>query len=142
MAVSVENLAKVKALNGWAHGCETLHDRFQRAIADPNTDKHGCGFGVDDRFSLFSTSINFSAYTGRYGSSSCGTFGGFGAGSAELRPYLVRALNEHQRAIFASMARLMRADAAKLAEKARAEVEALQAMLDQLTDEQAQQVQP
>jgi len=47
-----------------------------------------------------------------------------------VEPYVVKALNVHQREIFATVARLMREDAATMTSAAEAEIAAMQALLE------------
>jgi len=43
---------------------------------DPSIDKHGIGFNVNSKFSLFEVTVSYDAYIGHYGSSGCSTFKG------------------------------------------------------------------
>lgn len=107
---------------------ETFWGRYKDHTASPNIDKYGAEFGGDGRWSHFKVNTFFDAHSGSYGSSSCGSFGKFDADIAGA--YMVQAMNCLREELFAKTAELMKADAAKKVEKARTEVEAMNAALD------------
>lgn len=130
--MDTKTLDTIKSLLQGANAVSAFHAEYKTKYAsDTNCDKKGYGFGRDDRFSAFSINTCFSSWRGYYGSSSA---------SAILhvpdcvRPYFVKALNVHQEELFATVARLMRAEAASLRERATAEIVALQAMLDSTSE--------
>lgn len=124
------SMQRIKALLHHANGAATVHDQFAAAIADPNCDKHNIGFNVDSRFSAFSVTVSFDCLTGYYGNSSCSTF--WRADKGVIGKAFIKALNIHQRELLATTARVLREEAVALTDKARAEVDALQAVLNEL----------
>lgn len=131
MATDTQTIDKIKRLRTNAAALGGFFERFGAEAAKHDCDKHGAGFGVDNRFSAFKVEVSFDSYTGYYGSSSCSS-----ALSVEreiVQPFFTRALNTHKAAIFATMAALMNTEAASLTGKARAEIAALQAMMDEVS---------
>lgn len=130
-ALSVSNIERMKALNSMADAVGRYFERHAERIAPSNVDKHGAQFDRrTDRFAAFHVSATFTCHTGVYGSSSCST--DLSLRTEEVEPYFVRAMAKHQQLLFATAAELMRHDAAALTEKARAEIDALTAMVESL----------
>ena len=125
MSTAFKEIAKLRSN---AHEFETFWARYKAHTASQNIDKYDAQFGGDGRWSHFKVNTFFDAHSGAYGSSSCGSFGRFDADIAGA--YMVRAMNCLREELFAKAAELMKADAAKKVEKARAEVEAMNAELD------------
>jgi len=126
-----QTLDKIKALRSEANNFAGFNTTYAEKYApDSRCDKKGFGFGRDDRFTAFRINTHFASWAGYYGNSGCGTI--MSVYHRDLvEPYVVKALNVHQREIFATVARLMREDAADLTEKAKAELARLNAMLDE-----------
>lgn len=127
----------IKSLRYEAANFGGFHDLYAKNYApDTNCDKKGYGFGKDSRFAAFTINTQFSSWHGYYGNSSCSNI--MNVRHADLvKPYLVKALNHHQRELFATVARLMREDAAAMTEKAEAEISALSAMIEEAKIESA-----
>jgi len=128
--MDTKTIDTIKALRSEAANFAGFHALYaEKYEPDSNCDKKGYGFGTDNRFSAFEIKTSFDSYAGYYGSSSCSTI--MHVYHADLvKPFLIKALNVHQKEIFATVARLMREEAAKLTDKAQAEVEAIQKMLE------------
>lgn len=126
-------IGKIKALRLEAAKFATFHDTYDSKYAnDSHCDKKGYGFGRDDRFSGFFLKTSFDSWAGYYGSSSCGTI--FHAYHTDLlNDYLVKALNVHQRELFATVAKLMLDDAAALVSAAEQEILEQQRLLAEAT---------
>ena len=107
---------------------ETFWARYSEHTGQSVIDKFGASFGGDSRFTNFKVTTFFESHSGSYGNSACYTFGRFDADMAQT--YMVRAMNCLREELFAKCAELMKADAAKMVDKARAEVEAMNAALD------------
>ena len=107
---------------------ETFWTRYRAHTGQSVIDKFGASFGGDSRFANFKVATFFESHSGSYGNSSCGVFGRFDSDLAG--EYMVRAMNCMREELFAKCAELMKADAAKMVDKARAEVEAMNAALD------------
>lgn len=121
----------IKALRSEATNFAGFHELFSvKYASDSHCDKKGYGFErKTDRFVSFSLEVSFCTHAGYYGNSSCSTI--MHVRDDDLvRPYLIKALNVHQKEIFATVARLMRDEAATLTDKAQAEVEAIQQLLE------------
>lgn len=125
-------LDKIQALRRNATAFETFWEAFRKCIADPRVDKHTAGFNADNRFRSFGITVGFDNCTGIYGSSSCSTF--MSCDSALANEYLTKALNVHSEAIFATIGKLMRADAAKLTADAEKEIERLQKLISEANE--------
>lgn len=54
-----------------------LKRQYSACVEDSNIDKFGYEFNTDKRFSIFSLDVSLDGWRGTYGSSSCGTLGGF-----------------------------------------------------------------
>lgn len=125
-------LTKIKALNTNAANLEGFHGEVARLREDKNNDKLGAGFGRDSRFSAFKVETSFDSFLGTYGNSSCSSI--LRVQSELVVPFIVKAMNVHQRAIFNTAADLMRAEATRLTDKAREEIAALVKMVEDLTE--------
>lgn len=119
---------EISALRRNAREFETFWDRYEETIKDSRCDKHAARFGGDNRFSNFRVSTFFDSHTGYYGNSACSNFGRFDDDLANK--YMTQAMNNLSRELFSEVARLMKADAAKMVGKAREEVDAMNAALD------------
>lgn len=119
---------EISSLRRNAREFETFWDRYKAHTEKTEIDKFGASFGGDSRFANFKVTTFFESHSGSYGNSSCYNFGRFDADLAQA--YMVRAMNCLREELFAKCAELMKADAAKLVDKARAEVEAMNAALD------------
>ena len=119
--MDTKTIDTIKALRSEAANFAGFHELYSAKYApDSRCDKKGYGFGIDNRFSAF----------GYYGNSSCSTI--MRVYHTDLvKPFLIKALNVHQKEIFATAARLMREEASRLTDKATAEVEAIQKMLEE-----------
>lgn len=136
--LNTKTLEKIRQLRADAYKLAGFHQMFATKYgSDERCDKKGYGFGEDHRFSAFSVKTSFDSWTGYYGNSSCGSALGMGDEAAK---YIVKAMNIHQKELFATAARLMREDASKLTGEAEAELSQLQQMLsDAQADEPAVQ---
>lgn len=124
-------LQQIKDLHATAAAIGGYFAKHKKTISDPRVDKHEARFDKrSDRFCAFNVTASFTCHTGVYGSSSCGV--DLYARTETVEPYFIRAMAKHQELLFATAAELMRDDAAKLSEKARAELAALTAMVDGL----------
>ena len=127
MSIDTKTLEKIKSLRTDAHKLATFHDLYDKKYAsDSSCDKKGRGFGCDSRFSAFKVNTSFDSKAGYYGNSGCSSILHV---SDDVSAYFVKAMNLHQKELFATTARLMREDASALTDKAAAELEALQQML-------------
>lgn len=131
--MKTENLEKMQALKAAAQGTGYFWQRFDKLKSDPRNDKIDARFveGKSDRSACFTLTATFEAYCGTYGSSSVYTMGGFHDGKLAAS-YVVKAMNNLKRELFAEAAELMAMDAAKLEAAARAELSALAAMVDEM----------
>lgn len=124
-----QTLDRIKSLRSEASNFAGFHDDFaKKYTADSHCDKKGFGFGRDDRFTAFRVSTHFASWRGYYGNSGCSTVMSV-RDQKLVETFIVKALNVHQREIFATVARLMREEAATLTDKAEAELARLNAML-------------
>lgn len=130
MATDTQTIDRIKKLRREAAAIGGFHALYDAKYAsDSNCDKKGYGFNRDDRFTAFSIKATFSSWSGYYGNSSCGTI--LSVYNRELvETAFVRALNIHQKELFATTARLLREEAAGLTDMAAQEITALKAMLD------------
>ena len=107
-SIDTKTIDRIKALRREATNFETFHSNYSEKYApDSRCDKKGYGFGKDDRFAAFTITTSFDSWSGYYGSSSCGNIMSVYHKDV-VAPYLVKALNEHQKALFATVGRLMR----------------------------------
>lgn len=129
--METKTIDMIKALRSEAATFAGFHNLYSTKYAsDSHCDKKGYGFEVaTDRFVSFNLAVSFCTHAGYYGNSSCSTIMRVRDGNL-VRPYLIKALNVHQKEIFATAARLMRDEAARLTDKAQAEVEAIQQLLE------------
>lgn len=126
MAINTKTLELIKSLRGEAYKLANFHNLFATKYAsDSSCDKKGFGFGKDNRFSAFKLTTSFDSWSGYYGNSNCGSI----LHVCDVEPYIIKAMNIHQKELFATAARMMREEAAGLTEAATAELEALQEML-------------
>jgi hypothetical protein len=128
--MNTENLQRIKDLNYAARALAGFHDKMAELRKDSANDKLGAAFNSDSRFRAFTFSGGFDSWCGRYGNSSCSSV--LRVEGKLLEPVFTKALNIHQRELFATMAVLLREEAAGLTGKARAEVAALQQMIAEL----------
>lgn len=128
--METKTIDTIKALRSEANNFAGFHSLYSEKYAsDSHCDKKGYGFGTDSRFAAFEIKTSFDSHAGYYGNSSCSRI--MSVYHTDLvRPFIIKALNVHQKEIFATVARLMREEAARLTDKAQAEVEAIQRMLE------------
>ncbi|MCU0801591.1 MAG: hypothetical protein MUD11_07420 [Rhodobacteraceae bacterium] len=119
---------EISKLRANAAEFESFWARYKAHTDKSDIDKFGASFGGDHRFTNFKVVTFFESHSGSYGSSSCYNFGRFDDGLAQ--EYMVRAMNCMREELFAKCAELMRADAAKKVNAAKAELEAMQSALD------------
>jgi hypothetical protein len=130
MATNATAIERIKILRREAAAIGGFHDLYSEKYApNSNCDKKGYGFNTDDRFAAFTFKATFSSWHGYYGSSSCGKILSV-YDRAIVENAFVKALNLHQKELFATAARLMREEAAGLTNKAATEIEALRALLE------------
>jgi hypothetical protein len=135
MTIKTETLDTIRLLLNNANSIGNFHDLFNRLYSsDSNCDKKGFGFNKDNRFSAFTLSVTFDSWKGYYGSSSCYSVLQC---NDKVKQYFVKALNLHQKELFATAARLMREDAALLTDEATAEINELQRLLDEVKGEKS-----
>lgn len=106
----------------------TFWSRYRAHTEKADVDKFNASFGGDQRFSNFKVNTFFESHSGVYGNSSCSNFGRFDEDLAQK--YMVLAMNAMREALFEKAAELMQRDAERLVDKARTEVEAMNAALD------------
>lgn len=128
--MDTKTIDTIKALRSEAANFAGFHELYSTKYAsDSHCDKKGYGFGTDSRFSAFEIKTSFDSHAGYYGNSSCSRI--MSVYHTDLvRPFVIKALNVHQKEIFATVALLMREEAARLTDKAQAEVTAIQVMLE------------
>lgn len=128
MGIDISTMDRIKSLRSTAAALAGFHASYEANYApNQNCDKKGFGFNCDHRFSSFKLSLSFDSWHGYYGSSSCGRILSVDANT--VNPFIVKAIEVHQREIFATAARLMREEAAALTGKASEELAKLQEML-------------
>lgn len=131
--MNTKTLDRIKSLKREAGALGGFHAHYDAKYrSDSNCDKKGYGFGDDRRFAAFEIKTSFDSHAGYYGNSSCGTILNI-YDKALVEPFIIKALNVHQKEIFATAARLMREEAASLSGKAADEIRALQKMVDDLS---------
>lgn len=133
MNTNTKTIDRIKSLRREANAVGGFHALYADKYAnDSRCDKKGYGFiaGRSDRFVSFNFTATFESHAGYYGNSSCSTILNVYDREAVERAF-VKALNIHQKELFATAARLMREEAASLTEKAEEEIASLQAMLTQ-----------
>ena len=127
--MDTQTLEKIKTLRFGAANLSGFHEMFATKFgADSSCDKKGFGFGKDNRFAAFKLQTSFDSWAGYYGRSSCSSVLG---GSDQVAEFIIKAMNVHQKEIFATAAKLMRDEAATLTAKASEELAALQSMLEE-----------
>jgi hypothetical protein len=131
MGTATANIDKIKSLRAFADNLRGAETRWREKYSDrKHFDKQGFAFTyrTDTSWCAFVVpSVGFEAYVGTYGNSSCGR--DWSVDKDLARHYFLNALNEHKQAIFDSMAEQADADAANLRDKAKAELDALNALL-------------
>ena len=128
-----ENITKLQRLFQCADRLYEYWDKYTNKTSEPACDKYGASFNKDDRFIIFKASIFFSAHTGQYGSSSCGTFSNQ-IDSELAKEYFIKAINLRKEQIFSDMAQLMKEDAKSLKSAALKEIDSLQEMINSVDD--------
>ena len=133
MSADIKSLQKIKTLRTDAARIGEFHDMFNdKYEANSRCDKKGYGFGKDNRFAVFSIKTSFDCWAGYYGDSSCSSPIGFLDRSLVERAF-VKAIDRHQKQLFASAAEIMREEASSLTADASREIEALQKLLEEAT---------
>lgn len=129
--MKVENIEKIKALKAEAAKFGGFHAHFAEKYGrDTSCDKKGYGFNQDDRFAAFKMTVSFDSHAGYYGNSSCSTV--LSVHNKDIvQKAFIEALNQNQKLIFATMEKLMLAEAEKLVGAAQEEVSALQRLVDE-----------
>lgn len=126
----VKTIERIKALRRAADAIAGFHAEYDAQYRnDPHCDKKGYGFSQDDRFRAFNIRTGFDSWRGYYGNSSCGRI--LLVDSEIAEKFFIKAIDLHQRELFALASRLMREEAAQLTDAAAAELEAMQAMLEE-----------
>ena len=97
--MSKENINKIQSLLLNAKATSTYWESYEEKRSRPNCDKHGAGFGSDERFSVFSCKISFSAHTGNYGNSNCSSFSN-GMDRGVANKYFIGAMDVLKKSIF------------------------------------------
>ncbi len=129
-ATDMKAVDRIKTLRREASAIGGFHAMYSAKYAsDSNCDKKGYGFKEDDRFAAFTITAKFSSWAGYYGNSSCGKILSV-YDTATVEAAFVKALNFHQKELFATAARLMREEAAGLTEQASKEIADLRSMLE------------
>ena len=130
MKINTTAIDRIKSLRRDANAIGGFHKLYSEKFApDSHCDKKGYGFGRDNRFAAFKINVTFNSYAGYYGNSSCSTILSV-SDNADVEKAFVKALNLHQKELFATAARLMREEAASLADEASKELAKMQEMLD------------
>lgn len=130
MATEANSFATIKLFRGAAATLRGATARWAEKYADrKHYDKQGFGFTRHERTGGFKLpALNFEAYVGTYGCSSVGT--AWSVPQEVIDRFIVEALNLHKQTIFDTIADLAEAEASTLVEKARADLAAMSAMLD------------
>lgn len=125
----IEHIEKMKSLKSNANALKLFHEMYsQKYESDKNCDKKGYGFNKDDRFAAFKVTVTFDTWKGYYGNSSCSTILSITDKDAVTKAF-VEAINQNHKLIFATMAKLMLAEAESMAGKAKEELAALQSLI-------------
>lgn len=125
MSNKFHNLNKAKDLMDDSEKLSTFHERFEESTKKGNEgriDKSKKGFNADDRFQEFRTAVYFTAYTGKYGSSSVGRFLSLRSGE-ELSSAFIQYLQENEQAVIKGMAVILDNKAKSLISEAKKELE-------------------
>lgn len=109
-----------------AKSLRTLEARHTEATKRSEIDKYNFGFNVDSRFQVLQVNLGLHAYTGKYGSSSCYTFGSMQSDSADLKHAMTAWANKNRDLILNGIAD-------ELVALADTEMEAAEAQLAALT---------
>lgn len=123
---TIEEIRELRQTSAALDGFHELYETKYRH--DSHCDKKGFGFSQDDRFRAFKIQTGFDSWRGYFGNSSCSSI--LNVNSDIAQKYFIKALEAHQRELFATAARLMREEAARLTDKAAAELQDMQDMLD------------
>lgn len=124
-----ESLDQLKELRRFVEASRQWWTRYRDVIREPSCDKHEAQFNSDDRFVVFALKrLQFTALTGYFGSSGCGTFSG-GLSESLAARYLPQAMTALAPQLFEKMAELAEADAVKLNTEAQKELDDLQALV-------------
>lgn len=99
-----------------------LETKYKEETEKSSCDKHGFGFGVDTRFTLFTATLNLCGYTGYYGDSSCSRIAS-ALESNFMSELLQKALNKNLSFILQEMADIGKAEAISDIEHAKKELE-------------------
>jgi hypothetical protein len=121
-------LAAYKTMQHTAASLRAVADKYRARSSQPECDKYGIGFNVDDRFSVFRVALTFCNWFGYYGSSGCTPHIYLGDGNTVKR-YFLRWLNENYQMIFDAMAAAIEKDSVAMAKAAAHELEGV---LDEL----------
>lgn len=129
--MDTKTIDRIKALKSAATSFATFHTHYSEKYAsDSHCDKKGYGFNRDDRFAAFRMTVSFDSWAGYYGNSSCGSI--LSVSDSDLvKKAFIEALNINQKLIFATMAKIMTAEAESLTSKAKEEIAALQALVSE-----------
>ena len=130
--MKTEKLTEIRNLRNAASTVGGFWEKWRtKYLSDSQCDKKAARFyNADERFSAFSFTLRFDAHAGYYGNSSCSRI--FSLDEKLARTYFTRAIQEMAEPLFKRASELMLEDAARLTGEAEAEVEALQAMLDEV----------
>jgi hypothetical protein len=130
MSDTMTNIKKSKNLFSDSKKLASIKQRHLEETQKSNIDKHGIGFNSDSRFCVFSAKVTFSAHTGSYGSSSCGTFERLSSG--DVGGALIEYLSENEDEVLKRMAEILALKAKSLVDSARAEVKRFSDDLDSI----------
>lgn len=128
----MEKVERTKNLLKEAEKLRTLEERFAKAKANPKCDKYELEFSEDNRFSIFTSRITLSGYTGVYGSSSCYTFDFIDPSIATNA--LLHVLNNNRESILQQMADYISKQAHSLKSEVLEELEEAKNILDSLEE--------
>ena len=131
--LTTESLNKVKALQAQASVLEEFWSSYRAETSKGSCDKHEACFDGDDRWELFKIDTSFACHTGYFGHSGCSRFGGR-FDEDIVRGAFIRAMNDNAELLFKAAAHFIKADADKLMEKARAELEGFQKLIDTIEE--------
>jgi len=136
--MKTETLTEIQSLRNAAKATANFWPMWrEKYLPDSRCDKKRATFiGPDDRFASFSFKLMFDAHAGYYGNSNCSTI--FHLDNALAQKYFTKAIQEMAAPLFERAAELMLEDAAALADKAKEEISALQAMLADVCSDEAQ----
>jgi len=130
--MNTDALKKIRSLTMDAKSLANFHDDFATRFADKkHYDKQGYGFVHGAREAAFGTEVGFNSWYGEYGSSSAYSVLSVQDREA-VKAAFIKALNKNQKLIFATMAAIMRAEAASMTEAAQREIASLNQMLSEI----------